>query len=511
MADVFRILDRFRITGRGPVYAFKHDDRHIIRMDDIFYDLQGNRFKVKGFAHNRPHGDYGELIILLLFEMMDGIEAEGNILLRSLDDISFIFCNHLLYPKRVDEDYEEEYQAAGLEHACALFSYEDLETGKLSLYGEEISGLTIYRGWMMKPEMYRTFYEKLEERGIILINTPEEYEKYHMLPGWYDDFKEFTAKSVWEDQGAVETALSLTKGLEGSYIVKDYVKSRKHEWYDACFIEDITDKKSAERIIGNFIDRQESDLVGGVVLRKFERLKSIGFHEKSGMPLSEEYRVFIFAGRIMIVDDYWQEGKKISFSEDERLWIEEAVKKVKSNFVTMDLARREDGSLIIMELGDGQVSGIQQIKPADFYKAFNPEVIRLGDVPGEEAFPDGTVILAGDPLPYMEVEEMRQMLSSITTTQELVDVYVKIHNKYWFIADDFYDCNENTEEHKSVQATVEAWGEIMEQVDKQIMDTAEKEGLLAERQSDSGTVKQLEGFMKKYGYRNGRGWWVKSS
>ena len=52
-----------------------------------------------------------------------------------------------------DEDYEVEYQEAELHHSCALFSYEDMERGKLSLFGEEISGLTIYCGWMMKPEM----------------------------------------------------------------------------------------------------------------------------------------------------------------------------------------------------------------------------------------------------------------------------------------------------------------------------------------------------------------------
>ena len=39
----------------------------------------------------------------------------------------------------------------------------------------------------------------------------------------------------------------------------------------------------------------------------------------------------------------------------------------------MDLARCEDGRLIIMELGDGQVSGLQQIKPAHFYKALKTE------------------------------------------------------------------------------------------------------------------------------------------
>ena len=70
------------------------------------------------------------------------------------------------------------------------------------------------------------------------------------------------------------------------------------------------------------------------------------------MPISEEYRVFAFAGRVIIIDDYWQADRNISFTDEERLWIETSVKKLKSNFVTMDIARREDGSLIIMEFGE---------------------------------------------------------------------------------------------------------------------------------------------------------------
>lgn len=274
------------------------------------------------------------------------------------------------YTRKVDEDYESEYQEAGLEHPCALFSYENLQMGKLSLYGEEISGLTIYRGWMMKPEIYRQFYKLLEERNIILINTPEEYDRYHMLPGWYEDFKDCTAESLWETNGSVENILLRAKELEGPYIVKDFVKSRKHEWYDACFIKDISDKSNSAKVIFNFVNRQGEDLVGGIVLRKFEKLNQIGFHEKSGMPISEEYRVFIFGGRVLIIDNYWREGESLSFTEEEKSWIEDIAGKIRSNFVTMDLARREDGSLIVMELGDGQVSGLQQINPEQFYFAF---------------------------------------------------------------------------------------------------------------------------------------------
>lgn len=66
----------------------------------------------------------------------------------------------------VYKDYKEEYKEVGVHHSCILFSYEDLERGKFSLLGEDISGLTIYRGWVMKPEMYSNFYTLLEQRDL---------------------------------------------------------------------------------------------------------------------------------------------------------------------------------------------------------------------------------------------------------------------------------------------------------------------------------------------------------
>lgn len=372
MADILRIQDRLNITGRGLVYTVKYNKGAKISIGDLFYDLQGHRFKVKWIEMFRrcfTYIPFDEMLISIMFELLDGVEVAGNILVSELKDINFLFCNHPLYSKRVDIDYEKEYQEAGLNYACGLFSYEDLENGKLSLYGEEISGLTIYRGWMMKPEMYENFYKLLEEKGVFLINSPEEYRRYHTLPGWYNEFTDLTAESIWEEKGNVNDILEKSNSLEGSYIVKDFVKSRKHEWYDACYIPNIADKLNASKVINTFAKRQGESLVGGIVLRKFVKLKQIGFHEKSGMPISEEYRVFVYAGKVHIMDNYWNDDSKVELSKDELVWIDEIAAKVRSNFVTVDLARKEDdGTLIIMELGDGQVSGLQEIDEKQFYQ-----------------------------------------------------------------------------------------------------------------------------------------------
>lgn len=130
MAKVYRIVDRFKITGRGTVYMIKNDPGMNLHLEDILYDLKGHRFQIKGFEMIRRliiDIPLEEMPIGILFKSLDGVEAEGQILVDSFNDISFLFCNHPLYQKRVDEDYQEEYQAAGLNHPCALFSYEDME------------------------------------------------------------------------------------------------------------------------------------------------------------------------------------------------------------------------------------------------------------------------------------------------------------------------------------------------------------------------------------------------
>lgn len=399
MGVVLRITDSFKITGRGTVYTVKNRRDAVVHIGDVFTDLRGNRFEVSGIEMFRgllPDGKpLEDMPSGLMFKLLDGVEIMGNVLVRNQQDINFLFCNHPLYQKKVDEDYEKEYQEAGLHHPCALFSYEDLERGNLSMFGESISGLTIYRGWMMKPEMYSVFYSLLEKQDIYLINSPEEYEKYHTLPGWYNDFSTETIQSIWETEGKPENLQSMTKQLNGPYIVKDYVKSRKHEWYDACFIKEISDENNTAKIIHNFVNRQSESLTGGIVLRKFIMLNQIGFHEKSGMPISEEYRVFVFVGKILIMDNYWTEKESVRLSKDEISWIEDIARRITSNFVTVDIARKADGKLVIMEFGDGQVSGLQQINAGEFYQAFECD----DRMPIEKLFPEGAVVLSADPLP----------------------------------------------------------------------------------------------------------------
>ena len=48
-------------------------------------------------------------------------------------------------------------------------------------------------------------------------------------------------------------------------------------------------------------------------------------------------------------------------------------------------------------------------------------------------------------MPDKSVEQMQLDIASISSTQELVDVYVQVHNKFWYIEDDLYDYEEESD------------------------------------------------------------------
>ena len=284
---------------------------------------------------------------------------------------AFLFCSDPLNPNKVDPMYHDEYVAAKLRHECLLVSFEALQNKKLLLKGalSDKSAQVIYRGWMLKPEIYDFLYQALKEENMRLINTPEQYKKYHLLPGWYHDFERYTPESYWTKGTDIDEILKIAQKLSGPYVVKDYVKSLKHYWKDAAYVKDIGDQKEVNRVVTNFIRLQGDQLLDGIVLRKYEPLRFIGYHPESGMPLSEEYRVFVLQNQIININNYWQTDIKKSFTEQEYAWIREVAENISSNFITVDLARKKDGSLIIMEMGDGQVSGLQELSADKFYQS----------------------------------------------------------------------------------------------------------------------------------------------
>jgi len=281
-----------------------------------------------------------------------------------------------------DPAFTREYEAA--KAAGLMTGFVDTIVPKypaLKLRETYPGELLIYRGWMLSVSDYATLYEMAWKLGYRMINTPNEYAYCHELPKWYPDFESITPKSIWltqsfEDQldgktfdlAAIATEVREKLG-EGPYIIKDFVKSRKHEWAEACFIEGPND---IERVAKCFVERQAEDLAGGLVFRKFEKFKPVGKHPKSGTPIVNEVRGFVVRGHADTWFPYWgpeEGGETITLPSNDE-WHSSWGTDAKSNFYTMDLAQfADDNRWQVIELGDGQVAGLpEHVDAEQFYR-----------------------------------------------------------------------------------------------------------------------------------------------
>ncbi|MFK7906585.1 MAG: ATP-grasp domain-containing protein, partial [Chitinophagales bacterium] len=234
----------------------------------------------------------------------------------------------------------------------------------------------IYRGWMLKPFEYQAFYEALLQRNIQLINTPTEYQFCHYLPNSYAVIEAFTPKTTFKKLEGEFDIADFNAELEtfGSspIVIKDYVKSQKHYWTEACFIPDASDTNQVEKVVKRFLELQGDDLNEGLVFREFVGLEQLTTHSKSGMPLTKEFRLFIKDGEIIAQFNYWDEGDYENIQPDLTRF-KELIPKIQSRFFTMDIAKKVDGDWIIVELGDGQVAGLpDKADIVNFYKLLTP-------------------------------------------------------------------------------------------------------------------------------------------
>ncbi|WP_371481423.1 ATP-grasp domain-containing protein [Kitasatospora sp. NBC_00315] len=220
-----------------------------------------------------------------------------------------------------------------------------------------------YRGWMIPTSAYERLASALDARGGGLLTTPAGYASAHELPGWYPAFDGATPTSVWlpvdlspgapgpaPAHGALAAAAARLGG-GGPAIVKDYVKSRKHEWAEACFVPDLGDLPALERVVARFVELQAEFLAGGVVLRRFEE------YTRTEDGRANEARVWWLDGEPVLVGPHPDTPDLTP--EPDLSEVRPLVRALGCRFVTTDLAHRADGSgWRVVEVGDGQVSGL---------------------------------------------------------------------------------------------------------------------------------------------------------
>lgn len=284
-----------------------------------------------------------------------------------------LFPNHPLKGRLPDPDYETEFAAArdaGFE--CELYSLDDLRAGnpnEATRFCRESSSeaeLIIHRGWMMSDVLYAALFEALVAKGYAPVATPKQYAEAHYLPNWYGLVEGRTPESVWVEGKDVAGAWQKYEDLgRPAAIMKDFVKSAKHRWAEACFIPAGTERGRFEEILKAFLEARGSLFEKGIVLRRFHELVKLA-DDMRGQPVHEEYRLFMWGGKVLASTPAIRGAGPLERIAD---W-ENIARRFRNPFISMDIARQADGSWIIIEVGDGGVSGLPgSIEPGDFYRA----------------------------------------------------------------------------------------------------------------------------------------------
>lgn len=277
-------------------------------------------------------------------------------------NMKILFPSEPFSPKEVDSAFKAEFDAANLVgFKTFLFDHDefvkkDIFTTNMSTSQEEDEKL-ILRSWMLKEEQYISLFAKLDSRGYNLINTPAEYLGVHHFPNVYSIISDNTAKAWWtptwsevENQDKTDWK-SVRDYLGGDVLIKDYVKSEKGNPDLFILSRDLTNEEFHDKIL-KFIEARGKLFNKGIVFKQVEKLKKYEDH-------TNEWRIFFMNGEPMIMDYNGNSGTKTSLPSIEIVVkCQEASRKISGKFITMDVAEKEDGNWMIMETGDGQVSGM---------------------------------------------------------------------------------------------------------------------------------------------------------
>lgn len=296
--------------------------------------------------------------------------------------MKIIFCQDPMTEDTPDSMYIDEVAAA----TRAGLDFELIDYGAISDQNNPARAVrdvqvydntesAIYRGWMLSAENYSKLYDALRSRGIRLINNANQYRYTHHLPESLPIIAPHTPRTVWmQTDGknlSYEGIMQMLLPFAGQPLVlKDYVKSAKHYWYQACYISSASDATAVKNTVDHFLKIRGNDFEGGLVFREFVEFQPLADHPQSRMPLTKEYRLFFLNGVPISIIRYWNiEGYDETDQPPITLFADIA-KQVKSRFFTMDVAQTIDGEWMIIELGDAQVAGLPKTSDLDlFYRA----------------------------------------------------------------------------------------------------------------------------------------------
>lgn len=207
------------------------------------------------------------------------------------------------------------------------------------------------------------YYKEVESEMVhlksFLVNDYYDHNYIANFFNWYKDVEDFTFES-WDDS-------NFHLAPEDKYIVKGSTNSNKFYWDTNMFAKN---KKEAIKIAG-LLSRDKLLNEQSIVYRKYEQLETfeIGIN---GLPFTNEWRFFFYKDTMLSYGYYWSIAEKTDY-KIEQSCIDFANKIASTisfgtNFFVLDVAKTKKGDWRLVEVNDGQMSGLSENDPNTLYK-----------------------------------------------------------------------------------------------------------------------------------------------
>ncbi len=161
-------------------------------------------------------------------------------------------------------------------------------------------------------------------------------------------------------------------GLEpGAYVLKGKTNSRKQQWNTCMFAPTVDDvpRIAANLLADSFIADQ------GIIVRPYVPLRQLG-EGLNGLPICNEWRFFCWEGSPFASGFYWGSHEELApctaapaeaaeLAYRAARYIRDAGRAVR--FLVVDVAETAAGEWIVVEVNDGEMSGLACIEPEGFY------------------------------------------------------------------------------------------------------------------------------------------------
>jgi hypothetical protein len=217
----------------------------------------------------------------------------------------------------------------------------------------------VWIGYIPLPSHYEQIYEAALSRNIRLLNSPEQFRRAEEFDRFYPFIADLTAESRCVS-GMVECE-EAAQQLGYPVFLKGTIQSQKAKGIGSCVAHDPEQLATiATALLGN-----HRRSLGTIIVRKLLDLR----HSRigpGGFPFGREYRVFVHAGHVVGLGFYWEgEDELAALDPTEREQVSglalEAFRRLEVPYLTVDVGQTRQGDWIVIEVGDGQFSGLSQI------------------------------------------------------------------------------------------------------------------------------------------------------